>query len=93
MKKMDAEQLIESAVKGSVDEASIALAPGSDALNTIGNAGTLLDAAITQITATIRHLKGMGPYYRMAGGLRQAQRSILDAKTTVDNAMDQLMED
>lgn len=54
----DAEKLIEQRINGGVSEASVTLAPTSDAVNTSANAAALLAEAGKQLLSTKKHLKG-----------------------------------
>lgn len=69
-------------------EASIALSPSTDGVNTASNVVTLLEAAAVQVSKTIGYAKDAGAM-RSIHGLRKIDRSIgqalADAHVVLDN--------
>lgn len=72
-----AEQLIDERIKG-VSEASVTLAPTSDAVNTVSNSMALLTETGKQLVSTKAHLKDMG--------LKLALNDIRKIENSVDSA-------
>lgn len=86
-----AKQLIDQAV--GVNEASVVLAPASDAVNTLGNAATLLDEAGTQLEKTLKMARAvMSPTSRrvLANALREINQVIDDLTDVQDEFADML---